>query len=272
MGITKREVHRTVVVPVEPEKTVDVIPSESEEEPSCDEVSQVRKVITVRRKIVRRIIVLPDGTRKEVEEEVPAEETDSDFDVVEREVENSTEEVIAEPTVVEEQHTTPDVPHIFEDTPQEPTDEVIVKREVHRTVVLPAEKDETVDVIPSESEEEPSVDDITHVRKVITVRRKIVRRIIVLPDGTRKEVEEEVPAEEVESDYDIIEREQVSSNVVPVEFDTSVGHPIPVERVHVTRVIRKPDGAEDVIDQTDSVFPLEPEDESKEVVEEQQKD
>merc|ERR1712072_382861 len=272
MGITKREVHRTVVLPAEKDETVDVIPSESEEEPSSDDITQVRKVITVRRKIVRRIIVLPDGTRKEVEEEVPAEETDSDFDVVEREVESSTEEVIAEPTVVEEQHTTPDVPHIFEDTPQEPTDEVIVKREVHRTVVLPAEKDETVDVIPSESEEEPSSDDVSQIRKVITVRRKIVRRIIVLPDGTRKEVEEEVPAEEVDSDYDIIEREQVSSTVIPVELDTSVGHPIPVERVHVTRVIRTPDGAEDVIDQTDSVFPLEPEDESKEVVEEQQKD
>merc|ERR1711962_1020000 len=113
----------------------------SKEEPSSDEVSQVRKVITVRRKIVRRIIVLPDGTRKEVEEEVPAEETDSDFDVVEREVESSTEEVIAEPTVIEEQESTPDIAHVSPETPREPTDEVVFKREVHRTVVVPAEKD-----------------------------------------------------------------------------------------------------------------------------------
>merc|ERR1712013_555657 len=159
--ITKREIHRTVVVPTETKESVDVIPSETEEEPSSDDAHQVRKVITVRRKIVRRIIVLPDGTRKEVEEEVPSEETDSDFDVVEREVESSTEEVIAEPTVVEEQQTTPDVPHIFEDTTEEPQDEIITKREVHRTVVVPTEKKETVDVIPSESEDEPTVDDIT---------------------------------------------------------------------------------------------------------------
>merc|ERR1712013_41605 len=181
------------------------------EEPSSDDTHQVRKVITVRRKIVRRIIVLPDGTRKEVEEEVPSEETDSDFDVVERKVESSTEEVIAEPTVVEEQQTTPDVPHIFEDTIEEPKDEIITKREVHRTVVVPTETKESVDVIPSETEEEPSSDDTHQVRKVITVRRKIVRRIIVLPDGTRKEVEEEVPSEETDSDFDVVEREVESS-------------------------------------------------------------
>jgi hypothetical protein len=229
-------------------------------------------VVTVRRKIVRRIIVLPDGSRKEIEEEVPSEETDSDFDVVEREEESSTEEVIAEPDVIEEQESTPDVPEFFGETPREPKDEVVFRREVHRTVVVPADKDKTVDVIPSESEEEPSLDEVTQVRKVVTVRRKIVRRIIVLPDGTRKEVEEEVPAEEVDSDYDVIEREQVTSTVVPVDLDTSVAHPKPVERVHVTRVVRKPDGEEDIIDQSDSVFPLEPEDEPKEAVEEQEKD
>merc|ERR1711962_428953 len=139
--ITKREVHRTVVVPVDQQKTVDVIPSESEEEPSSDEVSQVRKIVTVRRKIVRRIIVLPDGSRKEIEEEVPSEETDSDFDVVEREEESSTEEVIAEPDVIEEQESTPDLPDFFRETPGEPMDEVVFRREVHRTVVVPAEKD-----------------------------------------------------------------------------------------------------------------------------------
>merc|ERR1712013_161709 len=175
------------------------------EEPSSDDAHQVRKVITVRRKIVRRIIVLPDGTRKEVEEEVPSEETDSDSDVVEREVESSTEEVIAEPTVVEEQQTTPDVPHTFEDKTEEPQDEIITKREVHLTVVVPTETKESVDVIPSETEEEPSSDDTHQVRKVITVRRKVVRRIIVLPDGTRKEVEEEVPSEETDSDFDVVE-------------------------------------------------------------------
>merc|ERR1712183_259185 len=163
--VVKREVHRTVVVPAEKDKTVDVIPSESEEEPSSDDVSQVRKVVTVRRKIVRRIIVLPDGSRKEIEEEVPSEETDSDFDVVEREEESSTEEVIAEPTEIEEQESTPDVPDFFRETPREPTEEVVLRREVHRTVVVPGEKDKTVDVIPSESEEEPSLDDVTQVRK-----------------------------------------------------------------------------------------------------------
>ena len=41
-----------------------------------------------------------------------------------------------------------------------PRDEVIVKREVHRTAVVPVEQEKTVDVIPSESEEEPSSDDV----------------------------------------------------------------------------------------------------------------
>merc|ERR1712113_525005 len=120
----------------------------------------------------RRIIVLPDGTRKEVEEEVPTEETDSDFDVVEKEEEEcSEEEIVAEPTVIEEQETTPDVPDVFQEVAEEPRDEVVVKREVHRTVVVPAEKDKTVDVIPSECEEEPSSDDVSQVRKVVTIRR-----------------------------------------------------------------------------------------------------
>merc|ERR1712080_699393 len=43
---------------------------------------------------------------------------------------------------------------------------------------------------------------------------------------------------------------------------------------HVTRVFRKPDGGEDIIDESDTIFPLEftPEDVDKEAVEKQEKD
>merc|ERR1712013_104504 len=201
--------------------------------------------VITRRRVYRKVVLAPDGTEKGVEEKV-LEPTEID------------EQLAVEPTIPVDIHL------------EEPRDEVITKREVHRTVVVPTETKESVDVIPSETEEEHSSDEAHQGRKVITVRRKIVRRIIVLPDGTRKEVEEEVPTEEIDSDYDIIDKDQVHSTIIPVELDTLVGHPKPVERVHVTRVIRKPDGVEDIIDQSDSVFPLE--DESKESVEEQEKD
>merc|ERR1712168_798890 len=140
----------------------------------------------------------PDGTEKGVEEKVlEPSEVDERVPVHEHHEHHPTA------VVIEEQESLP--PHLIEKIHhEEPTDEVITKREVHRTVVVPVEQEKTVDVIPSESEEEPSSDDVSHIRQVVTVRRKIVRRIIVLPDGTRKEVEEQVPAEETASDFDVV--------------------------------------------------------------------
>ena len=98
----------------------------------------------------------------------------------------------------------------------------------------------------------------------MTIRKRIVRRIIVLPDGSKEEVEEEEPLEDVPSDHD--EVDMVSSYVMPEDSATIVKHLIAVERLHVTRVIRKPDGTEKIIDESDTIFPLEfaPEEECQE--------
>merc|ERR1712072_1405966 len=116
-----------------------------------------KRVITVRRRIIKKIIVLPDGTRKEVEEEVPVEHDDSDFDIIDDKIESSTE-VIPSPMTIDDQQSMPD--------------------------------------------------DDSDMRRVVTVRRRIIKKIIVLPDGTQKEIEEEIP---VEDGFDIIDGHTESS-------------------------------------------------------------
>merc|ERR1711911_42385 len=95
------------------------------------------------------------------------------------------------------------VPDTFDDLPEEPEEktETVTRRTVYRTAVLPADKPKEGDedeVKDKEPEEVVTLqDDGTVVRKTITIRKRIIRKIIVLPDGTRKEVEEEQPVEEV---------------------------------------------------------------------------
>merc|ERR1712226_1064145 len=232
----------------------------------------IRKVVRrplpviTRRRVYRKVVLAPDGTEKGVEEKV---EEALPVDVPDE----AHEDFVPEPMLVEEQESVPDT---FEQRFEEPCDQVVFKREVHRTY-QPTEKDKTVHVRvhekPSEDEEYITPDDSRDVRRVITIRKRIVKRIIVLPDGSRKEVEEELPVDDVSIDYDEVERDTISSIVVP-EDTTVVQQVKPIERVHVTRVIRRPDGTENVIDESDTIYPLEftPEDERSASVEEEKDD
>ena len=95
----------------------------------------------------------------------------------------------------------------------------------------------------------------------------------MLPDGSRKEVEEEVPEEEPVTEKEVTRR-QVHRVYQPDPNREEKKKPKPVERVYVTRVIRKPDGIEHLIDESETVFPLEvtPEEQAPETVEEEEKD
>ncbi|XP_065668233.1 dystonin isoform X8 [Hydra vulgaris] len=165
----------------------------------------VKKTVALKKKTVRKIIVLPDGTRKEVEEEVPAED---------------------------------------------------------------------VSEMPSDDAHVPSVLSPV-VKKTVVLKKKIIRRIVVLPDGTRKEVEEEVPAEEEsEMPYSDVPYARSEGEHSSVFGSQTQKMPTPVERVYVTRVLRKPDGSEHLIDESETVFPMEitSEDLQSEVVESEGKD
>eukprot|EP00794_Sanderia_malayensis_P004517 gene4517-5113_t len=232
----------------------------------------VRKTITVRKRIVRRIIYLPDGTKQEVEEEVPvteAEERPAEvLELVEREV--------AEPSKPEE-------PEQKEVVPK--PEEVVVPMEVATEESLPYEPEQ-----PSypavEEPEEPVEEDGRVVRKTITVRKRIVRRIIRLPDGTKQEVEEEVPVEEAEERpaevFELVEGEirepgkpeEPQFVAVPSQPDSRVDfvplkEPRQVERVYVTRILRQTDGTERVLETSETVSPMQPEPEDE--VEEREK-
>ena len=95
----------------------------------------------------------------------------------------------------------------------------------------------------------------------------------MLPDGSRKEVEEEVPEEEPVTEKEVTRR-QVHRVYQPDPNREEKKKPKPVERVYVTRVIRKPDGIEHLIDESETVYPLEvtPEEQAPETVEEEEKD
>merc|ERR1712096_10450 len=87
-----------------------------------------------------------------------------------------------------------------------------------------------------------SGDQTSVLRKTVTIRKRIVRKIIVLPDGSRKEVEEEVPVEDEEPSQSIdVTRRQVHRQYMPDPERQGMKQPKPVERLYVTRVIRKPD-------------------------------
>ena len=108
-------------------------------------------------------------------------------------------------------------------------------------------------------------------RKIITIRKRIVRKIVVLPDGTRKEVEEEVPLEEEAPEHEVVHDEDFTQLHLPDTLEDDKKHPKPVERVHVTRVIRKADGTENLLDKSETIFPLDvtPVEETGESVEEE---
>ena len=240
-------------------RRVEIAEKELPEEPldvSFEDGRVTRKTVTVRKRTIRKVVVMPDGRRKEVEEEV--------------------EEPVEE---VKERDDYPRRSRQQEPRRQEPEEEEVVK---------PMEVEE-VESAPTEPEREWPVDeDVTRTtsertgvvrRTVTTVRRRVVKRIIQMPDGTRKEVEEEVPVgdedEPIEPRSEIrVVEETDRDTVVPVTLDVvgkerDVREPRHVERVFVTKIMRQRDGSERVIETSERVSPVEalPEDEEPDKVE-----
>ena len=192
---TRRQIFRT---PVPKEE----IPSEAmpEETVTRQDGRVIRRAVTVRKRTIRKVIILPDGTRKEVEEEVP------------------------------------------EDVPVEPTPEETATQE----------------------------DGV--VKKTVTLRKRTIRKIIIMPDGTRKEVEEEVPEvpdtpEDVKEvirtvqrhEPEKVTRRQVYRRVTSKEesVESEKKEPRKVERMYVRRLIKKPDGTQSLIDESETITPVE---------------
>ena len=207
--VTPMDVGETETLPEEPlQRQIFRIPlptTETPSEPIPEEAVTlkdgqiVRRTVRVKKKTIRKVIILPDGSRKEVDEEVPEEE-------------------VVVPTEVEESEALPD----------EPT-----RRQIFRT---PVPKED----IPKEPtpEETVTLEDGRIIRRTVTVRKRTIRKIIILPDGTRQEVEEEVPEEAPEQ--------------APEKKE-----PRKVERQFITRLMREPDGTKRLIDESETITPLE---------------
>merc|ERR1739838_1031099 len=115
--VIRRQVHRAFdgkVNMVEKEK-----PSDDEFASSDD--GEIRKV-TIRKRVIRRVIVLSDGTRKEVEEEV--EDSMPVVENIKRE-----EYDIPAPVLIKEQESTPD---FFVEMTEKPEEHEVIRRQVHR--------------------------------------------------------------------------------------------------------------------------------------------
>ena len=193
------------------------------------------------RKVYRTIILTPDGKEESVEEKVE------------------------EPVLPQEEVVVPMEYAETEALPDEPT----TRRQIFRTPV--AKEDVPQEPTP---EETVTLEDGQIIRRTVTVRKRTIRKIIILPDGTRKEVEEEVPEEALEQapedvkevirtvrrqEPEEVTRRQVYRTVtaaeVPVEVEKQKLKK--VERVFVKRLIRKPDGTKELIDRSEMVMPLE---------------
>ena len=234
------------------EEPEDIVPEEST--PEVQEMKDrkgvvirrvVRRPVPVKtaRKVYRTIVLAPDGKEESVEEKVeepgqPQEEVVVPMEYAE------TEALPDEPTTRRQIFRTP-VPK--EDVPQEPTPEETVTLEDGRII-----------------------------RRTVTVRKRTIRKIIILPDGTRKEVEEEVPEEAPEQapedvkeviqtrtvrrqEPEEVTRRQVYRTVTTTEVpaEPEKKEPRMVERMFVRRLIRKPDGTETLVDESETITPLE---------------
>eukprot|EP00794_Sanderia_malayensis_P006571 gene6571-7314_t len=285
--LTRRKVYRTIIIAPDgteesvQERVVERQEPDAPEQPAPkEEVPKKEEVVVVPMEVAAEEslpyepveVVDEDGRVQEVEEEVPvteAEERPAEvLELVDREV--------AEPSKPEE-------PEQKEVVPK--PEEVVVPMEVATEESLPYEPEQ-----PSypavEEPEEPVEEDGRVVRKTITVRKRIVRRIIRLPDGTKQEVEEEVPVEEAEERpaevFELVEGEirepgkpeEPQFVAVPSQPDSRVDfvplkEPRQVERVYVTRILRQTDGTERVLETSETVSPMQPEPEDE--VEEREK-
>ena len=230
------------------EESEDIVPEEST--PEVQEMKDrkgvvirrvVRRPVPVKtaRKVYRTIVLAPDGKEESVEEKVeepgqPQEEVVVPMEYAE------TEALPDEPTTPRQIFRTP----VPKDVPQEPTPEETVTLEDGRII-----------------------------RRTVTVRKRTIRKIIILPDGTRKEVEEEVPEEAPEQvpedvkevirtarrqEPEEVTRRQVYRTVTTTEVpaEPEKKEPRRVERMFVRHLIRKPDGTESLVYESETITPL----------------
>jgi len=241
-------------IPVKTRRTVirKVILSPSGEEEAIEErIEQPQmaepeaKQLKIGRTTVRKIIVLPDGTRQEVEA--------PDMDEVD--LENLRKDPTYE--VIDTQEG-----KIFRST------KIVKKRFVRKVIILPdgtkkeiQEEQPMEEELVPESETAPPQEDkyiMVDLPSQSIKTKRIIRKIIVLPNGSTKEVEEEVPIDDDEpSTADVI--------IKRVGLQSS-DEPKLIEKEFVTRVMRKPNGDEKLIEKTETIYPYEeiPEDEAPE--------
>merc|ERR1711962_888893 len=235
--------------------------------------------------VVRRTVVKPDGKTETVEEphyempkdETPAVEEEKDRrGVVVRRIVRRPVPVITRRKVYRNVIYAPDgtekgVEEKVEE-PQQPTfsdrsEEIIAPMDIGQVETMP----EVILDTKSTDESDVTVVDGKVIRKTVTVRKRIVRKIIVLPDGSRKEVEEEVDDESPEEPREEeITRREVHRRIVTSQ-DKPQEQPKPVERMYVTKVVRQPDGQEQLIDESETIYPLEvtPEEQEPQIVDEE---
>ena len=169
----------------------------------------------------------------------------------------------------------------------QPQEEVVVPMEYAETEALPDEPTTRRQIfrtpVPKEDvslehtpEETVALEGGQIIRRTVTVRKRTIRKIIILPDGTRKEVEEEVSEEDPEQapedmkeviqtrtvrrqEPEEVTRRHVYRTVttaeVPVEPDEK--EPKKVERVFVRRLVRMSDGTEKLVDESETIVPVE---------------
>ena len=301
------------VSPLESSTTEESEPEVEEKRVKGQVIRTVRRrsVKTSQRRVVRRVVEEKDGrlSDKPVEDTIEEPVEPTKYTLVRRTViksDGTTETVEepqyempveSEPAIVEEEKNRRG--QVTRRVVRRPVP-VVTRRRVYRKIILapdgsekgveekveePAQpampSDEEPIAAPMVVDEQESVPDMFGdepgedgiVRRTVTVRKRIVRKIIVLPDGSRKEVEEEVPEEEPVTEKEVTRR-QVHRVYQPDPNREEKKKPKPVERVYVTRVIRKPDGIEHLIDESETVYPLEvtPEEQAPETVEEEEKD
>jgi hypothetical protein len=226
-----------------------------------------KAVNTTQKKVVRRVVHMPDGAQ-----EGPIEDS-----VIEP-VESTQVFSEPEPELLEEQKDRKGV--VVRRIVRRPVP-VVTRRKVYRKIVYSPEGVEkgveerveepeveipepmdfgTVESVPEEHEKDLSKNRV--VVKKVQVRKRIVRKVIIMPDGSRKEVEEEVPEED-----DVVSRREVHRIVEGRGKDV----PKPVERMYITRVVRTREGFEQVLDSSETVYPLDitPEEQLPESVEEE---
>ena len=280
----RRVVFRRAVLQPEPKVEEEVVISEPEPyvpeesvpewEPAAGESED--ETDHVERRVVRRPVVKVTS-RKVYRSVQPLTATD-----VEREEVPEVEEVLEEPAgdvVFEESY--PQDLDLFEEPEPETVPEEETVETTRRQVFRVKEVDKPREEEEEEEEEEETTSKVS-IHKTVTIRKKIVKKLIYLPDGTQSVVEEEVPADEVTDVPEevtrsrrrtVVRKEQkavtrrsvyrrLTAKEEPVEEEVTesvavLPAPRRVERLFVRRILRKQDGTERLLDKSESVIPVE---------------